>query len=1275
MSANEQATVESSRSANNHTEYKNVFPSLGGAPPAANGAAKVKKTASQVRKSMSLIGRAPPRGANKGPEITSSVTIPKKERRVPGNSPHALTEMRKDCQEVARKSNTKISFSVNKDDSVQVIIQGKTAESLASAATLIKSRLAEQGSVDVQIAKQFHRFILGAKGAKLQKLEKDTGTKIRIPGPSDASDTIKISGAKEGVETARREMLSIARKQGESANEKMDIPKAFHPFIRGRKEDIINACGNNVTINVPPPNKFNEDKSEITVISIAGDKNSVKVAVAMVQDIWNRKKTMTEVTIDIPKSQHRHIIGPKGSGIHEIFGRHEVIVDVPHRDSDSHQVTLKGEPQHLAPALNAVYVLANSHATRALAAPSWCRSKIVGQKGANIKDLQAKFPNCRIDIKGEEDKIEVSGPTAELGECAAAVQAQIKDILSNFTVKVVKVPQAFHGRIIGAKGANLKAFQEQYENLNIRLPERECKPEEKNDIRIEGRPEDVATVFHQLAAQAATFENEANEIVQFDQKYHKFFFMRSDANDPNSKDRISIIREHYPDTLNIQFPDRNSESDDVRVRGPKQYVHSSIKEMKSLYQEIVSNNYVGSVLIMKTFHKNIIGKAGQTINKLKEEFKVQIDIPDSSNDSQLIKITGPKAQVDKAKQRMRKMESEHANIKEIEVAIPQNLHRQLIGRQGGQINELRIKYNCVIQFPDKNDKSERVVIRGDADNVKAAEAELSKLAAIKLEEGYTESIVCQAEHIKFIVGKGGANKDKIQKEFSVTLLLPNRDSTVKEAELTLLGKKANVQKARKEVEARLEVLKQTKDTTCTVPKKYHVQFVRRGKNGNILGKLQEEYAGTQIKVPAAGSDDETFTISGPVNCIEEVKAEILAYVTRFDNMGSLEVDLPCKNEDIRSLIGTGGANINAVQDEYKCDIKIDRAAEGEPDAICRAIFNGPKDKLEAARDALLALCPDTLEFDMPAEYHGTLLGQKGAGIRKLCEDLQITIKVPKRVQGEESVNTITLKGTDAKLKNALPVLDELRAKYDAEAEERYLESYMLELEVPVEFHSKLIGIKGANITKLRTAHNVNIQMPDRRNRDSDEAPENVIKIIGLQENAEAAARAVQQFCDDLMQTIEKEVEINHDTHRRIIGQRGRTVQRLMKEHSVEIRFPKDPADEKTRDIVTVSGMPECVDNAIEALTAMEEEFLGADGGEGDGQFDPRFKPAVAGQQAFRDQQEREQSKKRPQRNNQSYQAPTNAPWNQGGDNTAQNFPSLGNANWANSNMGAWANRR
>jgi hypothetical protein len=130
----------------------------------------------------------------------------------------------------------------------------------------------------------------------------------------------------------------------------------------------------------------------------------------------------------------------------------------------------------------------------------------------------------------------------------------------------------------------------------------------------------------------------------------------------------------------------------------------------------------------------------------------------------------------------------------------------------------------------------------------------------------------------------------------------------------------------------------------------------------------------------------------------------------------------------------------------------------------------------------------------------------------------------------------------------------------------------------------------------------------------------------------------------------------------------------MKEHSVEIRFPKDPTDEKTRDIVTVSGMPEAVDNAIDALTKLEEEFLSADGGEGEGQFDPRFKPAVAGQQAFRDQQIREQQSRQPRQNRQQYQAPQNAPWNQGGDN-AQNFPSLGNANWDNANMGAWANRR
>ena len=93
-----------------------------------------------------------------------------------------------------------------------------------------------------------------------------------------------------------------------------------------------------------------------------------------------------------------------------------------------------------------------------------------------------------------------------------------------------------------------------------------------------------------MLEQAAKFANEATESVVFEQKYHKFFFQKVDRSE-NAVDRISLIRKQYPESLNIQFPNRDSGSDAITVRGPKQFVAASIKDMKALYQEIVGNNY------------------------------------------------------------------------------------------------------------------------------------------------------------------------------------------------------------------------------------------------------------------------------------------------------------------------------------------------------------------------------------------------------------------------------------------------------------------------------------------------------------------------------------------------------------------------------------------------------------------------------------------------------------------------------------------------------------
>lgn len=283
---NPDAQVEST-SKGNKPDYATSFPTLGGAAPAA---ANKKPSWMNKKKpgNMSLINNqkaAQKAGAKQNNSVMKTVTIPRDGRKVK-NDVYGQKEMRSNCSSVSQKTGTKISYSIMKDESIQVIVEGKNAESVNKACASIKAALSAQEGTEIQIAKQFHRFILGKQGTKLRQLEEQTGTRIRIPGPNDDNDKIEIKGPKDGVNAARSEIMKIARTQGERGNERLDIPKEYHPFIRGRKEEIIRNCNSpDIRINVPPTDK------EDTQISVNGDKKAVLLAKAQIESIYNRKRT------------------------------------------------------------------------------------------------------------------------------------------------------------------------------------------------------------------------------------------------------------------------------------------------------------------------------------------------------------------------------------------------------------------------------------------------------------------------------------------------------------------------------------------------------------------------------------------------------------------------------------------------------------------------------------------------------------------------------------------------------------------------------------------------------------------------------------------------------------------------------------------------------------------------------------------------------------------------------------------------------------------------
>merc|ERR1711881_364994 len=129
--------------------------------------------------------------------------------------------------------------------------------------------------------------------------------------------------------------------------------------------------------------------------------------------------------------------------------------------------------------------------------------------------------------------------------------------------------------------------------------------------------------------------------------------------------------------MGIQCPSRDSEYNDVVIRGPSHMVDFCAKDLQHIYNEIVNEHYTGNLLVQKKFHRNIIGKGGVTINQIKDECNVQIDIPPNDASNEVIKVIGTKHNVERAKQKIREIENQLGSITEMRVNIPKATYKFL----------------------------------------------------------------------------------------------------------------------------------------------------------------------------------------------------------------------------------------------------------------------------------------------------------------------------------------------------------------------------------------------------------------------------------------------------------------------------------------------------------------------------------------------------------------------------------------------------------------------
>uniref|UniRef100_A0A3P9H6F2 Vigilin n=1 Tax=Oryzias latipes TaxID=8090 RepID=A0A3P9H6F2_ORYLA len=1109
--------------------YKDAFPPLPERAATPDGTQETANAWTKIRPLKSSI-------------ITQVFHVPLEERKYKDINQFGEGDQAKVCVDIMHKTGAHLELSLAKDQGLSIMVSGKL-DAVMKARKEIVSRLQTQASATVAIPKEHHRFVIGKNGEKLQELELKTATKIQIPRPDDPSNQIKISGTKEGLEKAKHEILLISAEQDKRAVERVNIDKVYHPFITGAFNKMVSemAQDTGARINVPPPSV---NKTEIV---ITGEKEQVALAVAMIKKVYEeKKKNTTTIAVEVKKSQHKYVVGPKGNTLQEILDRTGVSVEIPPSDSSSETVILRGEPDRLGQALTEVYAKANSYTVSSVSAPSWLHRFIIGKKGQNLAKITQQMPKVHIEFTEGEDKITLEGPTKDVQMVQSQIEAIVIDLVSRMDYAEITVDPKFHRHLIGKGGVNINRIKEMHK-VTVRIPPDN---EKSNLIRIEGDPQGVQEAKKELLELASRMENERTKDLIIEQRFHRAIIGQKG-------EKIKEVRDKFPEVI-INFPDPAHKSDIVQLRGPRNEVEKCSKFMQKMVAEMVENSFSVSVPIFKQFHRNIIGKGGSNIKKIREETNTKIDLPAENSNSEMIVITGKKVNCEAARNRILAIQKELANITEMDVSIPSKLHNSLIGSKGRLVRSIMEECGGVhIHFPNEGSGVDKVTIRGPVEEVEKAKQQLLALAEEKQTKSHTAELHAKPEYHKFLIGKGGGNIRKVRDSTGARIIFPTPEDKDQEL-ITVVGTEEAVREAQKELEELIKSLDNIVEDTMNVDPKHHRYFVAR--RGQVLRDLADEYGGVMVSFPRTASQSDKVSLKGAKECVEAAKKRMQEMIEDLDAQVTMECVIPQKFH--RSIMGPKGSRIQQITRDHNVQIKFPERedpqaahseapaqengeANGElkesvdPEAPKRCdviVISGRKERCEAAIEALKALVPVTIEVDVPFELHRYIIGQKGSGIRKM--------------------------------------MDEFEA----------LRSFKLTITVDPKYHPKIIGRKGAIITNIRTEHDVNIQFPEKNDENQDQ-----ITITGYEHKAIAARDAIQAIVDELEEMVSEDITLDSRVHARIIGARGKGIRKIMDEFKVDLRFPQSGAADPN--LVTVIGRPEHVDEAIDHLLNLEEEYM------------------------------------------------------------------------------------
>ncbi|CDS37530.1 high density lipoprotein receptor hdl [Echinococcus multilocularis] len=960
--------------------YDDVFPAL---PPAGTSQRPVAEGLTPYKPADSI-------------EV---VKIPLDERRYQSTDESVLSEQSRVCAAIGKSLGVKIQLTNSKNNSLNVLISGPAAQ-VAKAKLMVLQDLQQQAQRVVKIPPEFHRFLIGFGGQRKRELESSTLTKIFVPPPSSKSSEVVIVGSPDKLNDAEREILRIVEYQSQHAEEKLAIPKVYHPFICGPFNRTLNKImeKTGAKISIPLPKKPG------CGIKVSGKKSEVVKAVSEINNIYKAcEERCTTIPCLVQRDKHRLVIGHRKSGLQEIFDKTGVVVE-PSEDPESEEFILRGYPEDLGLATTLIFKRASSSTTEGIVAPQRLHKLLIGKKGNALASILDGYAAVRVEFPNGEDKITVEGPPEEVSVVVDRLNTRVAELTASHHLDFVKVDPKYHSKLLGNGPDSISRYIRSH-HLSVWFPTpADCgKAANEFNIFIEGEQHSVEIVKEEIGKLVRKWENEKIKDVIVEPRIQNL--LRSGNPPP-----IRPIEEAFPE-VEIRWPQQagggkkrrgtstsnaTSTTTDyvLQLYGVRDKVDSAAEKLNKLVKQITEENYEQEFRIFKDCLPRILGA---TIVNLLKETRTRIHyFPPSDDGSQPVSIIGRQEDVDAAVTRLEKLQKSMANIQETVITLPTLMLSKQPGDSTTPGARLRsIREQCEgVQLKTDPAHPRQLTISGPPEALEKAKALIDSMCA-KMLERCTESVVFA--NPKFhgqLIGRGGSTLKKFREKHNVEVLFPDRleGDPTRASAIHIIGEKEAVVKAVEDLEQTVKNMEDETDVTVKCePSVVNDLWIYRSafhypeldrvkvifpKSPNSPFSRRVDQSGNGHP-PSSENIDTTIRIFGPKGCVEDAQQCIMGMIE--DVMNQTVVKHPVTEVDHFQVLSRLRSTILDIQKHHKVLISLQldrdgfREGQGERLLYGYIVLTGTAERIaNVLKNEILSLLPVSQEVAFPREFYGKL---------------------------------------------------------------------------------------------------------------------------------------------------------------------------------------------------------------------------------------------------------------------------------------------------------------